>query len=139
MSSRTALVATSYAQLAGQVTGLAVALRRKRYYDIGFMKGSPENIRRDAVLNGTAYSAPVYMVAAQAWATASLRRGPHDGARRMLGMLGVVMVPGYLMERSDREHLRPGGLDPVETPLALAGVGLAAAMGVLGHQDRSGR
>ena len=139
MATRSTLVAIASAQLAAQLAGLTIALRRKRYYDIGFMKGSPENIRRDAVLNGTAYSAPVYMLAAQAWATASLRRGPHDGARRMLGMLGVVMVPAYLMERYDREHLRPGGLDPVETPLALAGVGLAAAMGVLGHQDRSGR
>jgi hypothetical protein len=49
------------------------------------------------------------------------------------------MVPGYLMERYDREHLRPGGLDPVETPIALSGLGLAAAMAVLGHQERSGR
>ena len=79
------------------------------------------------------------MLAAQAWATRRLRRGPDDGARRLLGMLGVVMVPGYLMERYGRAHLRPGGLDPVETPLVLAGLGLAAAMGVLGHRAQTGR
>ena len=49
------------------------------------------------------------------------------------------MVPGYLMERHGRAHLRPGGLDPVETPVVLAGLGLAAAMGVLGHRAQAGR
>ena len=139
MTARSALVAVSRAQLVAQLAGLAVALRRGRYYDVGFMRGSPERIRQDAVWSGTAYSAPVYMIAAQAWATARLRRAPSDGARRLLGMLGVVMVPGYLLERSGRAHLRRGGLDPVETPAALAGLGLAAAMGVLGHRDQAGR
>jgi hypothetical protein len=50
-----------------------------------------------------------------------------------------VMVPGYLMERYDREHLRPGGFDAVETPLALTALGLAATMAVLGHQAGLGR
>jgi hypothetical protein len=45
------------------------------------------------------------------------------------------MVPGYLMERYGREHLRPGGWDPVETPVVVAGLGLAGAMGVLGHRE----
>ena len=139
MAARSTLVAVSAAQLATGLAGLGVALRRRRNFDVGFMRGSPDHVGRDALWGGTAYSAPVYMLAAQAWATASLRRGPHDGARRMLGLLGAVMVPGYLMERSDREHLRPGGLDPVETPLALSALALAATMAVLGHQDRSGR
>ena len=45
-------------------------------------------------------------------------------------MLGALMVPGYLVERYDRAHLRHW--DPVETPVAAAGLGLAAAMAVLG-------
>ena len=139
MRPRAALVSLSSAQLAVQLAGLAVAVRRRRNYDVGFMRGSPERIRRDAVWSGTAYSAPAYMLAAQAWATARLHRAPADGARRVLGMLGVVMVPGYLLERSGRAHLRRGGLDRVETPTVLAGLGLAAAMGVLGHRDQAGR
>jgi hypothetical protein len=139
MTTRSTLVAVSRAQLVAQLAGLAVALRRRRNYDVGFMRGSPEHVGRDSWWFGTAYSAPAYMIGAQAWAVTRLRRGPDDGARRLLGMLGVVMVPGYLMERHDREHLRRGGLDPVETPVVLAGLGLAAAMGVLGHRSQAVR
>ena len=139
MTTRAALVSVSSAQLAVQLAGLTVAVRRRRNYDVGFMRGSPEHVVRDSLWAGTAYSAPITMLAAQAWATARLRRGPDDGARRLLGMLGVMMVPGYLMERYVREHLHPRCLDPVETPVALAGLGLAAAMGVLGHRDQAGR
>jgi hypothetical protein len=138
MAPRQALVAVSAVQLAAGVAGLLVALRRRRNYDIGFMRGSPDHVGRDSLWAGTAYSAPSYMLAAQGWATARLRRGPDDGARRLLGMLGVVMVPGYLMERYGRAHLRPGGRDPVETPIVVASIGLAAAMGVLGHRESSG-
>ena len=35
--------------------------------------------------------------------------GPHDGARRLLGMFGAVMAPGFLAERYVRASLRPGG------------------------------
>jgi hypothetical protein len=103
------------------------------------MRGSPEHLGRDSFWAGTAYSAPVSMLGPQLWATLRLRRGPDDGARRLLGMLGVLMVPGYLVERYGRAHLRPGGLDPIETPVVLAGLGLAAAMGVLGHRAEAGR
>ena len=51
-------------------------------------------------------------------------------------MLGALMVPGYLLERSGRQHLTVA--DPVETPVVVAGVALAAAMAVLGHRDASG-
>jgi hypothetical protein len=139
MTTRSALVSVSRAQLVAQLAGLAVALRRRRHYDVGFMTGSPDHVGRDSLWFGTAYSAPAYMLAAQGWATARLGRAPDDGARRLLGMLGVVMVPGYLMERYGRAHLRPGGLDPVETPIVVVSVALAAAMGVLGHRDQAGR
>jgi hypothetical protein len=139
MAHRRALVAVSAVQLTAGLAGLAVALRRHRNYDVGFMKGGPEHVGRDALWAGTAYSAPSYMLVAQAWATNRLRRGPDDGARRLLGMLGAVMVPGYLAERHGRAHLRPGGLDPIETAVVVAGSGLAAAMAVLGHRAQAGR
>ena len=139
MVNRPALLTVSAAQLASGLAGLAVALRRRRHYDVGFMRGSPEHVGRDALWAGTAYSAPVAMLAAQLWATARLRSGPDDVPRRVLGMLGAAMVPGYLMERYDREHLRPGGWDLVETPVVVAGLVLAAAMAVLGHRAGSDR
>jgi len=139
MTPRRVLVTVAAAQLASQLAGLAVALRRRRYYDVGFMRGSPETMARDAIFSGTAYSAPVTTLLTQAWAVRRLARKPDDLARRVLGMLGVLNVPGYLFERFDRQHLRPAGWDPVETPVIAASIGLAAAMGVLGHQDRSGR
>jgi hypothetical protein len=139
MALRRVLVVVSRLQLVAQLAGLAVALRRKRYYDVGFMRGSPENINRDAVWSGTAYSAPVTMLATQLWATRRLADRPDDLARRTLGMLGALNVPGYLFERFARQHLRPGGFDPVETPVVAASLGLAAAMAVLGHRAQAGR
>lgn len=138
MGPRPALVSASSAQLCAQLAGLLVAIRRRRNYDVGLMRGSPEHMLRDAVWAGTAYSAPMYLVAAQVWATARLRRRPDDGARRVLGLIGVLYLPGYLSERYVRHHLRRDGLDPVETPVVLAVIGLAATMGVLGHRDSSG-
>jgi hypothetical protein len=133
MTNRRPLAAVSAAQLIAGLTGLGVALARRRHFDVGFLRGSPAAVGRDAVWAGTAYSAPAYMLAAQAWATVRLLRGgPDDGARRLLGLLGVLMVPGYLMERYGREHLRRW--DPVETPVVVTGLGLAAAMGVFGHR-----
>jgi hypothetical protein len=139
MAPRQTLVAVSAVQLAAGLAGQVIALRRRRNYDIGFMRGSPDHVARDSLWAGTAYSAPAHMLTAQAWGTARLRRGPEDGARRVLGMLGVVMVPGYLMERSARANLRPGGFDPVATPLVVVALVGAAAMGVLGHRDQAGR
>ena len=139
MTSRTLLVATSSAQLGAQLAGLAVALRRRRHFDVGFMRGSPERIKRDAVWNGTAYSAPITMLVAQLWAIRRLAAGPDDLARRLLGVLGALNVAGYLSERFFRQHLRPGGWDVVETPVLVASLALAAAMAGLGHRAQAGR
>jgi hypothetical protein len=139
MKPRGLLVAISSAQLAAGLAGLSVAVQRRRNYDLGFLRGRPDRVARDAVLLGTAYSAPAPMLVAQLWATRSLASGPHDGARRMLGMLGALMVPGYLMERYGREHLVPSGFDPVETPVVAISTVLAGAMAVLGHRDAAGR
>jgi len=138
MTPRRLLVVLSAAQLAVGLLGQVVALRRRTPYDLPFVSGRPEHVGRDSLWMGTAYSAPAPMLAAQAAAIRSLAQGPDDGARRALGALGALMVPGYLMERSDRRRLRPSGWDAVETPIAVAGLGLAAAMAVLGHQERSG-
>jgi hypothetical protein len=138
MTPRRLLVVLSTAQLAAGLLGQVVALRRRTPYDVPFASGKPEHVGRDSLWMGTAYSAPAPMLAAQAAAIRQLSRGPDDGARRALGALGALMVPGYLMERAGRRRLRPGGFDPVETPLAAAGLVLAAAMAVLGHQEPSG-
>lgn len=123
---RRTLVAVSAAQLAAGLAGLAVAVRRRRHYDLPLLlHGSPAGVGRDAVWMGTAYSAPAPMLAAQLWSTVRLARGD-DRAAPNLAVLGALMVPGYLVERFDREHLRHW--DPVETPVVLAGAGLAAAM-----------
>src|SRR3954451_20359135 len=138
MTPRRALVLLSTAQLAAGLAGQLLALRRRTPFDLPFATGQPEHVGRDSLWMGTAYSAPAPMLAAQAAAIRSLARGPGGGARRALGARGALMVPGYLMERSDRRRLRPSGWDAVETPIAVAGLGLAAAMAVLGHQERSG-
>ena len=135
MSPRALLVTASTAQLAAGLAGLVVAVRRRRPYDLPFASGRPEHVVRDSLWMGTAYSAPLPMLAGQAWAAATLRRRADDGARRVLGMLGALMVPGYLLERSGRRHLTVAGADPVETPVVVAGVGLAAVMAVLGHRS----
>ena len=93
----------------------------------------------DAVWSGRAYSAPLTMLTTQLWAIRRLGSRPDDLSRRVLGLLGVLNGPGFLAERSVRAHLRPGGWDPIKTPVVATALGLAVAMGVLGHQERSGR
>jgi hypothetical protein len=133
------LVNVSAAQLAFGVAGLTVALRRKREYHVLMLHGRVENLRRDAVVMGTAFSAPAAMLAAQAWATARLLRGTSTASRRdrrVLGILGAMMVPGYLGESLVRRRLHPSQWDPLESPLVVAGLSLAAAMAVVGLTAR---
>jgi hypothetical protein len=136
MAHRSALVAVSTAQLAAGLAGQAVALRRRIPFDTPLMSGRPENVGRDSFLQGTAFSAPVVMLAAQGWAIVRLFTGPQKGARQVLHVLGTVMVAGYLLERQGRRRLSPGGLDPVETPVVASGLGLAAAMALLARGAR---
>ena len=137
MVPRRLLVAVSAGQLAAGLAGLAVALRRRRPYDIPLLRGTAARVARDSLWIGTAYSAPTPMLLAQAAATVQLARRQADGSRRLLGRLGALMAPGYLLERSVRAHLSPSGADPVETPVVAAGLGLAVAMAVLGHRSAS--
>ncbi len=134
MASRSALVAVSSAQLAAQLAGHVVALRRRHHFDVPFLTGSPEHIGRDWLWFGTAYSAPSYMVGAQVWALARLLRGPEARALRVLSLLGTGMCFGYPSERCVRMRVRPGGFDPVETPLVVIGWSGAIAMALLGAE-----
>ena len=138
MTPRRLHVSLSVAQLAAGLAGLAIAVRRRRPYDLPFATGSPAHVGRDALWVGTAYSAPLPMLVVQALAAAVLGRGPDDGARRLLGALGAAMVPAYLLERSGRRRLTPSGADPMETPVVVAGAALGTAMAVLGHRGSSG-
>jgi hypothetical protein len=124
------LAGVAAAHAVANVAALAVAVRRRRPYRLPGMQGSPDHVARDSIWMGTAYSTPLPMFAAQVWAAARLSRGPDELARRVVGGLGTAMVPGYLMEHWSREHLRRR--DPVETPVVVVGLGLAAAMAVLG-------
>ena len=134
MASRTTLVAVSTVQLAAQLAGHVVALRRRRHFDVPFMTGSPEHLVRDWLWFGTAYSAPPYLVGPQVWALARLLRGPDDRARWVLRWLGTGMTAGYLSERCVRLRVRPRGFDPVETPVVAAGWGGAVALAVLARR-----
>ena len=145
MTPRRLLVAISTGQLIAGATGWAVAVRRRRNWDLrrpwapwGFLHGTPEHVGRDSLWSGTAYSAPAFMLAVQLWAIRRLAAGPDQGARRLLGVCGAVMAPGYLGEKYVRAHVRPGGWDPVETPLVVASITLAAGMAALGSRAASG-
>jgi hypothetical protein len=131
------LVAVSVAQLATNVTGMAVALRRRHPYDVFWMHGQADTVARDAILRGTALSAPVSNLLAQAAMTVLVARRPSPGAARALAGLGALQVPGYLGERLVRRRLRPSGWDAVESPLAAAGIGLAGALLSMASKDRA--
>ena len=126
------LTAVSAAQLACGLAGMAVALRSGYAYDVFWMHGRQDTMARDSVLMGTAFSAPVSMLIAQAALTVRTASRPSRLSIRGLGVLGAAMMPGYLGERLVRQRLRPSGWNAAESPLILAGIGLAAAMAVLG-------
>jgi hypothetical protein len=130
------LAAVSAAQLGAGLAGLAVALKRRHPYDFLFLHGRPENIACDAVVMGTAFSAPYGMLAAQAVATVQLLRGSSQPARLVLGALGAAMVPGYLGEAHVRRRLRLSSFDPLESSLVLMGITLAAAVAALALAPR---
>ncbi|WP_336030779.1 hypothetical protein [Geodermatophilus sp. FMUSA9-8] len=136
MPSRRALVAVSAAQLAAGLAGQALAVRRRHHFDLPFLTGDPARVGRDSLWMGTALAAPVWMLAAQAWAVSRLAAGPDERARRVLRLLSGGMVPGYLQERLVRERLAAPASAPLETAVVVGGLGLAAAMAVLGRPAR---
>jgi len=50
---------------------------------------------------------------------------------RVIGVVGALDVPGYLSERLVRRRLSPSGWHPLESPLIVAEISLAAAMPLL--------
>jgi hypothetical protein len=132
MEENRVLAAVSAAQFLCGLGGMALAIRRRHAFDVPFWRGEPSAVGRDCVLVGTALSAPVVMLAAQAWAIAALLRRPTASAERALGGLGAAMSAGYLAERLVRQRLIPAGWDKAETPVVVAGISLATAMAVLG-------
>ena len=76
------LVAVSVAQLATGVAGLVAALRRRHPYDVFRMHGRTDTIARETILRGTALSAPVSNLLAQAALTAVVARRPGRGDGR---------------------------------------------------------
>ena len=132
MKNNRVLALVSTAQLACGLGGMALAVRRRRAFDLPFWRGQPSAVSRDCVLMGTALSAPVVMLAAQAWAIVALVRRPDAAAERTLGGLGAAMTAGYLAERLVRQRLTPAGWDTAETPVVIAGISLAVAMALIG-------
>jgi hypothetical protein len=95
MKGNRVLAVVSAAQLASGLGGMALGIRRRHAFDIPFWQGRQSAVGRDCVLMGTALSAPVVMLAAQAWAIVALFRRPGTAAERALGGLGATMVAGY--------------------------------------------
>jgi len=120
------------AQLGAGVLGMAVALKRHHPYDFLMLHGRADKVARDSLLMGTALSAPVVMLVAQGGAVVQVLRGETQPADRVLAGLGTAMVAGYLGEALVRRRLHRSGFDRIESPLVVVGIGLAAAMAVLG-------
>jgi hypothetical protein len=133
MKANRLLAAVSAVQLGAGLAGVALAVRRRRAFDIPGWRGQQSTVGRDSLLMGTALSAPAAMLATQAGATVALLRRPDAAApARVLGGLGAAMVAGYLVERLGRRRLHPSGWDAAESPTVIAGLSLAAAMALLG-------
>ena len=117
---------------------MAVALRRRRFFDVPLvnMRGSPERVLQDSLFNGTALSAPVTMLGLQGVATAAVARRSSTGWARVSGVLGALMVPGYLSERHGQRLLSRDGWDRLESPLVLVSIVLSAAMALLAWMVR---
>ena len=133
MKANRLLAAGSAVQLGAGLGGMALAIRRRRAFDIPGRRGQQSAVGRDSLLMGTALSAPAAMLVTQAAATVALLRRPDAAApARVLGGLGTAMVAGYLLERLGRRRLRRSGWDAAESPIVIAGLSLAAAMALLG-------
>ena len=90
-------------------------------------------IARDTLFKGTALSAPVSTLVTQAALTAVMAGRPSRRVARGLGIVGLIMVAGYLGERLVRRRLRPAGWDALESPLIIAALGLSVGMAALGN------
>ena len=136
MSRARLLAVASTAQLGTGILGMALAVKRHHAYDFLFLHGDSDHTARDSILMGTAFSAPIVMLAAQSVLTARLMWGSAESTERMLGALGAAMVPGYLGEARVRQLLRRPNHDSLESPLVMVALILAATMAALGLTSR---
>jgi hypothetical protein len=132
-------VAISAAQLVAATAGHILAVRRGLAYDIALLgwQGRPDRTAKDSWLLGTGISAPMPMLIGQAAATARLAATGSRTSERVLGVLGVAMVAGYLVEREFRAALTPTRWNRAITPVAAAGFALAVPMACLGFNGRA--
>jgi hypothetical protein len=125
----------SAAQLGFGLLGVRKALRDGTAYDLGFMRGSPEAMKRDLWFMGTSLSPPAWMLLAQALATVLLMtRHRSRAAAKALGILGVMMSLGYPAEKSVRQAWRHPNRSI--TSLTLMAELLAVSMAGLGLRRR---
>jgi len=76
MKANRLLAAVSAVQLGAGLGGMALAIRRRRAFDIPGRRGQQSAVGRDSLLMGTALSAPAAMLVTQAAATMALLRRP---------------------------------------------------------------
>ena len=102
-------------------TGVGIA--RRLPYQFGGT-GSPDSVAADAFLKGTGISAPiVFVVVIIVLAYVAGRRGwVGIGAAAIVALLGVVGIIAGLMEPAMLT------LDPLVTPIAVVGIGLAVLL-----------
>lgn len=132
---RAKLIFVAAAHLTVAMTSMKVAIDRRSPFHLPVLHGDPERVGRDSFVMGTALSEPVVMMVAEAGAICVLVGRPSPAAVATLGCLGAVNLPGYVLEQHVRLRLRPSGWDNLETPLVVAGIGLAAAMAKLALRD----
>lgn len=121
-----ALAGLSLASVGVSLVGRSVAIDRGLAYDLPTGGGDPGSVRNDSLTKGTALSPPVSMIAVQAVAAAFALMRPSPAAERTLRRIGRTIVLGYAAEREVRRVIQPSNWDRVESPLAVAGIALAA-------------
>jgi hypothetical protein len=122
------VISAAHLSLAG--VGMRKALRDRTPADVGFMRGSPETMKRDLWFMGTNLSAPPHMLVMQALATVLLMTRHGSGAAKTLGILGAMNSLGYPAEKSVRRAWRHP--DRSVAPLAAVLELLSIAMAWLG-------
>jgi len=118
---RLLVVALAFGAFTLVATGVGIA--RRLPYQFGGT-GDPDSVGADALLHGTGVSAPlvfVVVIIVLAWVAG---RGGWIGiaAAALVALLGMVGILAGLMEPALRT------LDPLITPIAVLGIGLAALL-----------
>lgn len=121
-----ALAGLSLASIGVSLVGRSIAIDRGLAYDLPTGGGDAGAVRQDSFMKGTALSPPVSMIAVQALAATVALMRPSPAAERTLRRIGRTIVLGYAAEREVRRVIQPANWDRVESPLAVAGIVLAA-------------